>query len=292
MIAGRPIESWAVTAIGDCCTGDPERPPESAFTISRHGLGSLSFGVNCAPFSLRSDMHGTGGNALNASEPEPSGKPDVLLDTLLWRNVMTKLGILGATALSLSLAIAGPALAQHHGGGGGGGGGAHVSAGGGMGGGGMRGGGGGGGMRGGGGGMRAAGPVGGAQASIGPGQRGANFAGRGAQFQGNGAQFAGREFHGDRNFHGGRDHGFRHRGFGPAFGFGLGYGYGGYYDPYYYDDYAYNDDYYDAGPGYDTGPAYEVSGGGDPAYCAQRYKSYDPASGTYLGYDGLRHPCP
>ncbi|MGA7941219.1 MAG: BA14K family protein, partial [Bradyrhizobium sp.] len=24
---------------------------------------------------------------------------------------------------------------------------------------------------------------------------------------------------------------------------------------------------------------------------AQRYRSYDPASGTYLGYDGLRHPC-
>lgn len=28
------------------------------------------------------------------------------------------------------------------------------------------------------------------------------------------------------------------------------------------------------------------------AYCAQRYRSYDPASGTYLGYDGNRHPCP
>ncbi|OSI24846.1 MULTISPECIES: BA14K family protein [Bradyrhizobium] len=28
------------------------------------------------------------------------------------------------------------------------------------------------------------------------------------------------------------------------------------------------------------------------AYCAQRHKSYDPASGTYLGYDGARHPCP
>ncbi|WP_407123367.1 BA14K family protein [Bradyrhizobium sp. STM 3561] len=28
------------------------------------------------------------------------------------------------------------------------------------------------------------------------------------------------------------------------------------------------------------------------AYCAQRYESYDPASGTYLGYDGARHPCP
>ncbi|NNM74803.1 BA14K family protein [Enterovirga aerilata] len=28
------------------------------------------------------------------------------------------------------------------------------------------------------------------------------------------------------------------------------------------------------------------------AYCMQRFKSYDPASGTYLGYDGQRHPCP
>ncbi|KLK93869.1 hypothetical protein AA309_05085 [Microvirga vignae] len=36
-------------------------------------------------------------------------------------------------------------------------------------------------------------------------------------------------------------------------------------------------------------PAY---GSNVQAYCAQRYRSYDPASGTYLGYDGLRHPCP
>ncbi|MCK1317344.1 BA14K family protein [Bradyrhizobium sp. 23] len=28
------------------------------------------------------------------------------------------------------------------------------------------------------------------------------------------------------------------------------------------------------------------------AYCSQRYKSYDPSSGTYRGYDGVRHPCP
>jgi hypothetical protein len=28
------------------------------------------------------------------------------------------------------------------------------------------------------------------------------------------------------------------------------------------------------------------------AYCSQRFRSYDPASGTYLGYDGRRHPCP
>ena len=36
----------------------------------------------------------------------------------------------------------------------------------------------------------------------------------------------------------------------------------------------------------------ERSGGGADAYCSQRYRSYDPSSGTYLGYDGERHPCP
>ena len=83
------------------------------------------------------------------------------------------------------------------------------------------------------------------------------------------------------------------RGFGRGFGFGLaagsalGYGYGGYYDG----DYAYNDGYYDGGY-YDGGsPGYAVSSGNDDSYCAQRYRSYDPASGTYLGNDGFRHPC-
>jgi len=28
------------------------------------------------------------------------------------------------------------------------------------------------------------------------------------------------------------------------------------------------------------------------AYCEQKYKSFDPESGTYLGNDGQRHPCP
>lgn len=40
-------------------------------------------------------------------------------------------------------------------------------------------------------------------------------------------------------------------------------------------------------------PGYGAPVAGDAvAYCSQRYRSYDPASGTYLGYDGLRHPCP
>jgi hypothetical protein len=36
-------------------------------------------------------------------------------------------------------------------------------------------------------------------------------------------------------------------------------------------------------------PAY---GGSAAAYCAQRFRSYDPASGTYMGYDGVRRSCP
>ena len=47
-------------------------------------------------------------------------------------------------------------------------------------------------------------------------------------------------------------------------------------------------------PGYYYAPDVEVYAGPGPstvAYCQQRYRSYDPASGTYLGYDGIRHPC-
>jgi hypothetical protein len=76
-------------------------------------------------------------------------------------------------------------------------------------------------------------------------------------------------------------------------GFGLGFAtgallgsapYWGSWGPYAYDDYAYYDDGYDGG--------YATVAGGDVQYCMQRFKSYDPASGTYLGYDGVRHPCP
>jgi hypothetical protein len=59
--------------------------------------------------------------------------------------------------------------------------------------------------------------------------------------------------------------------------------------PYYYDDYY----AYDYAPGYAVPPAsVYVAPGGDDGSCAARFQSYDPASGTYLGYDGLRHPCP
>jgi hypothetical protein len=65
----------------------------------------------------------------------------------------------------------------------------------------------------------------------------------------------------------------------------------------YYGGPAYAPGYYDDQGQYDDqGPVAVVpdSGGGDDAvaYCMQTYRSYDPRSGTYLGNDGLRHPCP
>ncbi len=54
--------------------------------------------------------------------------------------------------------------------------------------------------------------------------------------------------------------------------------------------YPYSDSGYGYGAEYDVDP--QNAGGDSPTYCASRFRSYDPASGTYLGYDGLRHPCP
>jgi hypothetical protein len=55
-----------------------------------------------------------------------------------------------------------------------------------------------------------------------------------------------------------------------------------------------NPSYYGGGD-YSDGPVVQVApdtGGDDVAYCMQTYRSYDPQSGTYLGLDGYRHPCP
>src|SRR5690348_16083212 len=67
------------------------------------------------------------------------------------------------------------------------------------------------------------------------------------------------------------------------------YYYGGYYPYGYYPAYG-----YPPPPAYYGAPGYGAAGpaGGDASYCAQRYRSYDPATGTFLGYDGQRHPCP
>jgi hypothetical protein len=190
---------------------------------------------------------------------------------------MSRLGILGATALSLTLAAATPALAQHVRGG------AAVRAGGSP-------------------GINSGTAFRGAQANIGTGNvartGNAQFAARrtGPQFsqgqvaQGQFAQGQSRGEFRDRD----RDGRFgRGAGFVAGLAAGSAFGYYGAYDPYYYDDYAYNDYYdgsYDTGYPVDTGVVVS-SAGGDPSYCAQRYRSYDPATGTYLGFDGLRHPC-
>jgi BA14K-like protein len=42
---------------------------------------------------------------------------------------------------------------------------------------------------------------------------------------------------------------------------------------------------------YDSTDAYAAMDEGiSTASCAQRYRSYDPGSGTFFGYDGRRHP--
>jgi BA14K-like protein len=65
-------------------------------------------------------------------------------------------------------------------------------------------------------------------------------------------------------------------------------GYGpGYYGP----GYAPGPGYYDNGD-VDDGAVAVAPGGDAVAYCMQTYRSYDPRSGTYLGNDGYRHPCP
>jgi hypothetical protein len=235
---------------------------------------------------------------------------------LSWRNGMTKFGVLGATALSLLIAT--PVLAQqgpadHHG----------ARAGGNVGGPRM-------GRTGPGVQAQSNFRGGQANANVGTtnnfAARGnAQFSrGGNAQFSGGNARFA----EGDRGVTGGgqfrdRDRG-RRVGSGAGFAAGAaaagvatgaaiatsGYGYG--YDPSYYgDNYAYDSGYYGDSYAYDYGDSYgydtglpvvafgqpapveqtTVAVGGGASYCAQRYRSYDPASGTYLGYDGLRHPC-
>ena len=108
-----------------------------------------------------------------------------------------------------------------------------------------------------------------------------------------GSKFAGGPVYaggGPRHIGGGPRH--RHGGFWPGLAAGAVIGgalaAGSYYSPYYYNSYGYYDDgYYD-----DSAVAVVPEDGDATAYCMQRFKSYDPASGTYLGYDGLRHPCP
>jgi hypothetical protein len=41
----------------------------------------------------------------------------------------------------------------------------------------------------------------------------------------------------------------------------------------------------------DSGSYAYMDANSSASSCTQRYRSYDPESGTYLGYDGNRHPC-
>jgi hypothetical protein len=138
-----------------------------------------------------------------------------------------------------------------------------------------------------------------ARPSFGGGARVGNFAARSA-IVGAGA-FAGRQafaarpgISGQRWASNNRGHwrGRHWRGYGFGAGLALGALGSSYYynDPYYYDDsYAYAPDAYVGDDQYAVAP---VGGDEAAAYCAQRYKSYDPASGTYLAYDGNRYACP
>jgi len=104
-----------------------------------------------------------------------------------------------------------------------------------------------------------------------------------------------------RGWHGG------HGGWvGPAIGFGAGVAVGNALAAPYYDygpDYGYEDgpgpyaygppaDDYGAGPYPYRPPAYAYNNGDADAYCASRFRTYDPYSHTYMGYDGFRHHCP
>jgi hypothetical protein len=147
-----------------------------------------------------------------------------------------------------------------------------------------------------------------AQASVQKGGGGIGGGGGGGGFRGGGGGGGGAIGGGGGGFRGGGGGGGFRGGYPGGYrgGYGGGYrgGYGGggfvpgiiggaiiggalaapYYSrPYGYYDYGY----------YDDEPVVAVvPGGGDVSYCIRRFRSYDPRSGTYLGNDGLRHPCP
>src|ERR1700722_9839862 len=69
----------------------------------------------------------------------------------------------------------------------------------------------------------------------------------------------------------------------------------GYYYPqnqdYYYPAQTYSG-YSDPGYVYSDAAPAAYNNGDSAAYCEQTYRSYNTASGSYLGYDGYRHACP
>jgi hypothetical protein len=81
----------------------------------------------------------------------------------------------------------------------------------------------------------------------------------------------------------------------PGYSYNYVPGYTYSYGPSGYSGYAYSPGTsYAVSPGssYAAAPGSSYAAGDAVAYCKQRFRSYDPSSGTYLGYDGQRHPCP
>ncbi len=124
---------------------------------------------------------------------------------------------------------------------------------------------------------------------------GSSFRGQsaGRSIQGSNQGARGGQFARSNQFARGDDYRGRRGGFGVG-GFGVGLaagvalgGYGGYYG-----DDSYGDAYY-GGDGY-ASPAYAYQEGAvvGSDYCSQRYRSYDPNTGTFMGNDGQPHPCP
>ncbi len=111
----------------------------------------------------------------------------------------------------------------------------------------------------------------------------------------------GGEFRGAHVSHPIANRGWRNAGVGrPGLGLGNrpGYGYG-YRGGWRYPGYAFDAAAVGAGlayaSGYDGSSYYDNSYQNyddSAAYCAQRYRSYDVNSGTFLSYDGNRYPCP
>jgi hypothetical protein len=110
-----------------------------------------------------------------------------------------------------------------------------------------------------------------------------------------------------RHGHHGHHSGHHHGGFGGAFGAGIvGFAAGAALGSlaqrdYYYDDaprYYYQEPVYSYAPApvYVSPRAYYrqdrvVTGDSHFAACDARYRSYDPGSDTFMGYDGMRHRC-
>ncbi len=123
---------------------------------------------------------------------------------------------------------------------------------------------------------------------------------RGATWGGNRGYWGGNRGNYWRGGHGGRGYhnAYWRRGYGNGYygrrygyypgiwGFAAGAAVGSALTWPYYEDYGYYD--YSS-----TAPGYGYPGGWEAwyAHCSAKYRSFDPATGTYLGYDGNRHFC-